>query len=136
MSVSPLAGRKVEAADRADITTLVADYYTLQPAADEPTQRVSFGTSGHRGRSADRSFNEDHIIAVSQAIAEYRQANSITGPLFIGQDTHALSTPALRSAVEVLSANGVELIGQQGGGFTPTPSVSRAILTHNAAPGA
>lgn len=136
MSVSPLAGRKVEAADRADITTLVADYYSLQPDADEASQRVSFGTSGHRGRSADRSFNENHIIAVSQAIAEYRKANGISGPLIIGQDTHALSTPALRTAVQVLSANGVKLIGQQAGGFTPTPAVSRAILAHNATPGA
>lgn len=131
MSVSPLAGKKVEAADRADITTLVADYYTLAPSAAEPAERVSFGTSGHRGRSAARSFNENHIMAISQAIAEYRQQQGISGPLFIGQDTHALSTPALRTAVQVLAANGVNIIGQAAGGFTPTPSVSRAILDHN-----
>ncbi len=136
MSVSPLAGKKVAAADRADITTLTADYYTLAPDASEVAQRVSFGTSGHRGRASECSFNENHILAIAQAIAEYRSANGIAGPLYIGQDTHALSTPALRTAVQVLLANGVTVIGQEGDGFTPTPAVSRAILQHNAAAGA
>ncbi len=131
MSLSPLAGKKVRAADRADITALVADYYTLKPTAGDAGHAVAFGTSGHRGRSADRSFNEQHILAVSQAIAEYRQQEGISGPLFIGFDTHALSLPAYRSAVQVLAANGVHLVGQQGGGFTPTPAISRAILEHN-----
>src|SRR5690606_11872405 len=90
-----------------------------------------FGTSGHRGRASDRSFNEQHIAAVSQAIAEYRKQEGISGPLFIGFDTHALSLPAYRTAVQVLVANDVKLVGQQGGGFTPTPAISRAILEHN-----
>ena len=131
MTVSPLAGRKVQSQDRADITVLVADYYALQPDTSQPGQLVSFGTSGHRGRSADRSFNENHILAVSQAIAEYRTREGIAGPLYIGRDTHALSLPAYRSAVQVLIANGVEVVGQRAGEFTPTPAISRAILTHN-----
>src|SRR5690554_3323893 len=131
MTVSPLAGKRVRSQDRADITVLVADYYALQPDASQPGQLVSFGTSGHRGRSADSSFNENHILAVSQAIAEYRKREGITGPLFIGRDTHALSLPAYRSAVQVLAANGVNVVGQRDGEFTPTPSISRAILVHN-----
>lgn len=133
MSVSPRAGKQAEAQDLADITQLVADYYTLQPEPGQPGQLVSFGTSGHRGRSADRSFNENHILAVSQAIAEYRAQHGVSGPLFIGRDTHALSLPAYRSAVQVLLANGVAVTGQPEADFTPTPAVSRAILVHNRA---
>lgn len=131
MSVSPLAGKTVEDTDRADITALVADYYTVKPSPDRPAERVAFGTSGHRGQSATGSFNEDHILAVSQAIVEYRSRHGITGPLYIGRDTHALSLAAYRTALQVLVAGGVTPVGQTGDGFTPTPAISRAILLSN-----
>lgn len=135
MSVSPLAGKTVEDRDRADITALVADYYTVRPSPEEAGERVAFGTSGHRGRSSEGSFNENHIMAITQAIVEYREAHGISGPLFIGRDTHALSLPAWRTALQVLVAGGVTPVGQDGGGFTPTPAISRAILAHNATHG-
>jgi phosphoglucomutase len=114
-----------------NIPRLVSAYYTIHPDPAEPTQRVAFGTSGHRGTSAAGSFNEDHIVAICQAIGEYRAERGITGPLYAGMDTHALSEPALASAVEVFAANGVRLVVQRGLGYTPTPVISHAILTWN-----
>ena len=115
----------------ANIPRLVAAYYTTQPDPENSAQRVSFGTSGHRGTSLSGSFNEAHILAVTQALCEYRQSTGITGPLFVGMDTHALSEPALMSATEVLAANGVTVMLQEGRGYTPTPAVSHAILGYN-----
>jgi len=114
-----------------NIPRLVAGYYAYHPDPAQPSERVAFGTSGHRGVSLKRSFNEDHVLAISQAIVEYRQAHGITGPLFIGMDTHALSEPALVTAVEVFAANGVEIMLQEGMGYTPTPVISHAILSFN-----
>ena len=110
---------------------LVSAYYTYKPDPANPAQRVSFGTSGHRGTSAEHSFNEDHILAICQAICEYRQGQGTTGPLYLGMDTHALSEPALSTAIEVFAANGVQIMVQAGRGYTPTPVISRAILVHN-----
>jgi phosphoglucomutase len=129
--ISPLAGKPAPASILVDVPQLLAAYSELKPDPTVPTQRVAFGTSGHRGSSFERSFNEDHILAVSQAICEYRKAKGIDGPLFIGADTHALSQPALESALEVLAANGVETMVSAGGEFTPTPAVSHAILVYN-----
>ncbi len=131
MSVHPQAGKPAPAEALADIPALVSAYYTGHPDTDDPSQWVSFGTSGHRGCSLAGTFNEDHIAAICQAIVEYRREQDITGPLFIGRDTHALSEPALATAIEVFAANGVEILLQPGGGFTPTPAVSHAILRHN-----
>lgn len=131
----PLAGKPAPQAILEDIPRLVADYYTLAPDPGEPGQRVAFGTSGHRGSASQRSFNEAHILAVSQAVADYRRREGIDGPLFLGKDTHALSEPAFGSAVEVLAANGVELMVDAGLGYTPTPVISHAILGHNRDPG-
>ena len=114
-----------------NIPRLVASYYTEHPDINYREQSVSFGTSGHRGSPYKRSFNEDHILAISQSISEYRKINGVNGPLFIGMDTHALSEPALRSSVEVFAANGVEVRLQSGFGYTPTPVVSHAILSWN-----
>src|SRR2546423_1632946 len=108
--ISPLAGKPAPPELLIDVDRLRADYYDLHPDPAVPAQRVAFGTSGHRGSAADRSFNEDHILAVSQAIAEYRKAQDISGPLYLGKDTHALSEPAERTALEVLAANGVEVL--------------------------
>ncbi|MFJ1704707.1 phosphoglucomutase (alpha-D-glucose-1,6-bisphosphate-dependent) [Kitasatospora sp. NPDC088346] len=127
------AGMQAEPGDLVDVARLVTAYYTLHPDPDEPGQRVAFGTSGHRGSSLDTAFNEDHIAATTQAICEYRAAQGTTGPLFLGADTHALSEPALATAVEVLAANGVTLLLDSADGYTPTPAVSHAILTHNRA---
>lgn len=131
MSVHELAGKPAPASLLPNIPRLVSAYYTQQPDPSEAAQRVGFGTSGHRGTSLEASFNEDHILAVSQAVAEYRAQRGISGPLYIGMDTHALSEPALRSAVEVFAANGVHISVQEGLGYTPTPAVSHAILTYN-----
>ena len=131
MALHPLAGKPAPQSILTNIPRLVADYYLLAPDAGETAQRVSFGTSGHRGSSSLRSFNEAHILAVSQAVADYRAAQGIDGPLYLGMDTHALSEPALISAIEVLAANGVELMIDRDGGYTPTPVVSHAILGHN-----
>jgi len=131
MSPHPLAGKPAPQSLLTNIPRLVADYFSLVPDPSEPGQRVSFGTSGHRGSSSTLSFNEAHILAVGQAVADYRRAQGIDGPLFLGKDTHALSEPALISTVEVLSANGVNLMVDKDLGFTPTPAVSHAIIKHN-----
>ena len=131
MTVSELAGKRPPHTMLEDIPALVAAYYTCRPDPENPLHLVSFGTSGHRGSSLKGSFNEDHILAVSQAVAEFRAGRGITGPLFVGKDTHALSEPAFRSAVEVFAANGVEAVVQEGGGYTPTPVISNAILDWN-----
>lgn len=131
MPLHPLAGKPAPQSILTNIPRLIADYYSLAPDPEEPGHRVSFGTSGHRGSSTTRSFNEAHILAVSQAVADYRKREGIDGPLFIGKDTHALSEPALISAVEVLAANSVEIRIDKDLGFTPTPVISHAILGHN-----
>jgi phosphoglucomutase len=131
MSVHPGAGKLPHHSLSPDIPALVAAYYTEFPNPNVPSQRVAFGTSGHRGSSFSRSFNEEHIYAVTQAACDLRRENGITGPLFLGRDTHALSEPAFRSALEVLIANGVTVRVQKGGGSTPTPAVSHAILCWN-----
>jgi len=131
MKISPLAGKPAPNHLLVDVPKLIAAYYTEHPDPNEISQQVRFGTSGHRGTSLDGSFNEDHILATSQAIVEYRMAKGIRGPLYIGMDTHALSEPAMRTAVEVFAGNGVEIVLQLGLGYTPTPVISRAILTFN-----
>jgi phosphoglucomutase len=129
--VHPLAGKPAPADILIDPEKLVAAYYSVRPDPANPEQQVSFGTSGHRGSAEDGSFNEAHILATTQAICEYRAAQGTSGPLYLGGDTHAASGPAERSALEVLAANGVETIIQQGGAFTATPGISHAILVHN-----
>jgi len=131
MALHPLAGQPAPASLLANIPRLVMAYYTEKPDAAVATERVSFGTSGHRGSSLHRSFNENHILAITQAICEYRHESKVDGPLFLGKDTHALSEPALSSALEVLAANGVEVMIDQDLGYTPTPAVSLAILSYN-----
>jgi phosphoglucomutase len=132
MSVHPRAGQPAEPADLVDVPHLVTAYFAAHPDPSVPEQRVSFGTSGHRGSSLDTAFNEDHIAATSQAICEYRAANGIDGPLFLGRDTHGLSEPAWVTALEVFAANGVTVLIDSSDRYTPTPAVSHAILTHNA----
>jgi len=127
----PLAGQPAPASMLANIPRLITAYYTEKPDANVREQRVTFGTSGHRGTSFKRSFNEVHIVAVAQAIYEYRKMENISGPLYLGMDTHALSEPAFASVLEVLAANGVEVMVDQDGGYTPTPVISHAILTYN-----
>ncbi len=129
--IHPLAGQPAPASLLTDISALLAAYYDLQPDLSVASQRVAFGTSGHRGSSLAHSFNQVHVLAISQAICDYRMAQGINGPLFIGADTHALSQPALDSAIEVLAANGVQTMISAGGEFTPTPAISQAILVHN-----
>jgi phosphoglucomutase len=131
MKASPCAGKPAEASMLVNVPRLVTAYYTEAPEHSVPEQRVAFGTSGHRGSSLKKSFNERHILAISQAICLYREQKKIDGPLFLGMDTHALSVPALTSALEVLAANGVEVMIAQGDEYTPTPAVSLAILTYN-----
>jgi phosphoglucomutase len=131
MPLHPLAGKPAPREILANIPRLVAAYYALSPDPAEPSQAVSFGTSGHRGRSLAQSFNEAHILAIVQAVCEQRAARGIDGPLFLGMDTHALSEPALMTALEVLAANGAATRIQAGRGYTPTPVISHAILTHN-----
>src|SRR4051812_21349024 len=131
MNVSPLAGKPAEPSMLVNVPRLVTAYYAETPDASVPAQRVSFGTSGHRGSSFDKGFNEWHILAISQAICLYRKQQKIDGPLFLGIDTHALSVPALASSLEVLAANGVEVMLAKGDEYTPTPAVSHAILTYN-----
>ena len=126
-----LAGRRAPPDRLANVPRLVAAYYALHPDPDDPRQRVSFGTSGHRGSSLHTSFNQMHILAMAQAIVEFRHEHGITGPLFLGMDTHALSEPAFISAVEVLAANGVEIVIDRALGYTPTPVISHAILNWN-----
>ncbi len=129
--ISPLAGKPAPAESLIDVGTLLSAYADLRPDPSVAAQRVVFGTSGHRGSSLQRTFNEWHVLAISQAICEYRGSQGIDGPLFIGADTHALSKPAFHSALEVLAAHGVQTLIAQGGEFTPTPAVSHAILAHN-----
>jgi len=131
MATNPLAGKPAPDSILTNIPRLVSHYYCLQPDAAQAEQRVAFGTSGHRGCSSSGSFNEAHILAISQAVCEYRAGAGIDGPLFLGIDTHALSEPALISAVEVFAANGVEVFIDQDGGYTPTPVISHAILGYN-----
>ncbi len=129
--VDPRAGQPAAAEDLVDVAKLVTAYYTVHPDPEDATQKVSFGTSGHRGSAFSATFNEDHILATTQAICEYRAGQGIDGPLYLGADSHALSEPATASALEVLAANEVHVLIDSRGGYTPTPSVSRAILAHN-----
>jgi phosphoglucomutase len=127
----PRAGQPAEPGDLVDVAHLVTAYFTEHPDPSQPEQRVAFGTSGHRGSSLRGSFNEDHVIAISQAICEYRAGAGIDGPLFMARDTHALSEPAMVSALEVFAANGVRVLVDSRDGYTPTPVLSHAILTYN-----
>ncbi|MGA7871907.1 MAG: phosphoglucomutase (alpha-D-glucose-1,6-bisphosphate-dependent) [Candidatus Binatus sp.] len=131
MEVSPLAGKPADPSILIDVSKLVSAYYSEQPDPSLPAQRVAFGTSGHRGCSLDNSFNEAHILAITQAICLYRKQQSIDGPLYIGFDTHALSEPAFRSALEVLAGNGVDVMVDAANSYTPTPVISHAILSYN-----
>ena len=131
MPNSPLAGKPAPRELLIDPAHLERDYFERRPDLEDPAQRVAFGTSGHRGSAARGSFNEDHILAITQAICEFRAAAGTDGPLFLGKDTHALSRPAERTALEVLAANDVATIVQEGDGFTPTPVISRSILAYN-----
>ena len=131
MALHPLAGQPPNPSMLVDVPKLVTAYYTEKPDASEAAQKVSFGTSGHRGSSFHSSFNEGHILAIAQAICQYRRENGVDGPLFLAKDTHALSEPAFASALEVLAANGVEVMVDQDLGYTPTPALSHAILTYN-----
>jgi phosphoglucomutase len=131
MNAHPLAGKPAPRELLANIPRLVSSYYTRQPDASISAQQVSFGTSGHRGTSLEKSFNENHVLAISQAICEYRKANGIDGPLYVGMDTHALSEPALATAIEVFAANEMQIKIQTDHGYTPTPVISHAILTYN-----
>ena len=131
MTTHPLAGKPAPKDLLINVSQLEAAFYEAKPDPTDPNQLVSFGTSGHRGTSSNATFTEAHILAITQAICEYRRNQGITGPLFMGKDTHALSRPAERVALEVLAANGVETFIQRDDGFTPTPVISRSILVHN-----
>ena len=131
MAHHPLAGQPAPVSNLVNVPRLITAYYTEKPDTNVREQRVTFGTSGHRGTSFKRSFNEVHIVAVAQAIFEYRKMEGISGPLYLGMDTHALSEPAFASVLEVLAANGVDVMVDQDGGYTPTPVISHAILTYN-----
>ena len=133
MKMSPLAGKPAPEDLLVDISKLIAAYYSEKPDFQDPSQRIAFGTSGHRGTSFDKAFNEDHILAISQAIVDIRRSREISGPLFLGKDTHALSEPALTTAVEVFAANDIDIFLQEDLGYTPTPVISHAILTYNQA---
>ncbi len=133
MPLSPLAGKPAPQSVLVNVPRLVTAYYSDAPDPSVPAQRVSFGTSGHRGSAFDKAFNEAHILAITQAICQYREQQRIDGPLFLGADTHALSEPALATAMEVLAANGAEVMIAEGGEYTPTPAISHAILTYNRA---
>jgi phosphoglucomutase len=132
MSIHPLAGKPAPIEYLANIPRLVSAYYTIHPKPGEPAQKVAFGTSGHRGSSLTASFNDDHVAAITQAIVEYRRGEGISGPLYMGMDTHALSEPALYTAIEVFAGNGVDIRIHQDHRYTPTPVISHAILTFNA----
>jgi phosphoglucomutase len=131
MAISPLAGKPAPKELLVNVTRLERDYFERRPDLSDPDQRVSFGTSGHRGSSLNGTFTEAHILAITQAICDYRRGQGTDGPLYMGKDTHALSGPAQRTALEVLAANGVETIIQRDDGVTPTPVISRAILAYN-----
>ena len=130
-SISPLAGQPAPKQMLVDVARLEGEYYERRPDLSDPSQMVSFGTSGHRGSPLHGTFTEAHILAITQAIADYRRSQGTDGPLYMGKDTHALSRPAQRTALEVLAANNVETVIQRDGGVTPTPVVSRAILVYN-----
>ena len=125
---NPAAGKPVDPASLVNVPRLVTAYFAAKPDPADPAQRVAFGTSGHRGSSLKNSFNENHILATTQAICDYRRETGLTGPLFVGIDTHALAEPALASAIEVFAANGVDIMIDDRGGYTPTPVISHAIL--------
>lgn len=131
MNISPAAGKPADPSALVNVPKLLTAYYSIQPDPDNSRQRVIFGTSGHRGSAFDGAFNEWHILAITQAISVYRKSQNIDGPLFLGMDTHALSEPAFASAMEVLAANGVDVMLAEGTAYTPTPVVSRAILRYN-----
>ena len=131
MAIHPNAGKLVTKENLTDVAELISLYYETQPDVTNPDEKVSFGTSGHRGSSLKKSFTEDHIMAITQAICEYRANQGITGPLFMGKDTHALSIPAEKTALQVFAANGVTVMIDQDGGYTPTPVISHAILAFN-----
>jgi phosphoglucomutase len=131
MAISPLAGKPAPKELLVDLSRLEREYYERQPDVNDPNQLVSFGTSGHRGTSLNGTFTEAHILAITQAICDFRRTQRIDGPLQMGKDTHALSTPAQRTALEVLAANNVQTVIQRDDGVTPTPVISRAIIVHN-----
>ena len=131
MAIHPDAGQPVAKENLTDVAELISLYYQATPDVSDPDEKVAFGTSGHRGNSLKNSFNEDHIIAIAQAICEYRAGQGITGPLFMGKDTHALSIPAEKTALQVFAANGVKVMIDHEGGYTPTPVISHAILSYN-----
>ncbi len=131
MAISPLAGKPAPKELLVDVARLEKEYFERRPDMSDPNQRVSFGTSGHRGSPLHGSFTEAHILAITQAICDYRREQGTDGPLYMGKDTHAVSGPAQRTALEVLAANNVETIIQEGDGVTPTPVISRAILVYN-----
>ncbi len=131
MKIDPAAGKPADPSILVNVPKLVTAYYELRPDPSDPQQRVVFGTSGHRGSAFDAAFNEWHILAITQAICDYRKLQKIDGPLFLGMDTHALSEPAFASALEVLAANNVEVMLSEGTAYTPTPAVSHAILRYN-----
>src|SRR6185312_14377499 len=129
--ISPLAGKRLDPAQLVNVSRLIDAYFNGTPDPANPSQRVRFGTSGHRGSAFANAFNEPHILAMTQAICLYRKRAAIEGPLFIGIDTHALSRPAFETALEVLAANGVTTMVDARDGYTPTPVISHAILAHN-----
>src|SRR5664280_708771 len=131
MEINPNAGKPAEPAMLVNVPKLIAAYYAEVPDPSVPAQRVMFGTSGHRGSAFDKAFNEWHILTISQAICLYRKQHKIDGPLFLGMDTHALSVPAIASTIEVLAANGVEIMIAEKDEYTPTPVISHAIITYN-----
>src|SRR5215813_8861266 len=131
MPISPLAGKPAPKELLVDPSRLEHEYYERRPDLEDRNQLVSFGTSGHRGSPLEGTFTEAHILAITQAICDYRRSQGYDGPLYMGKDTHAVSGPAQRTALEVLAANGVETIVQKDDGFTPTPVISRAILVYN-----
>src|SRR5579863_6335268 len=131
MAISPLAGKPAPQSLLIDLSRLEREYYQRRPEVSDPDQLVSFGTSGHRGSSLNGTFTEAHILAIAQAICDYRRRHGIDGPLYMGKDTHALSSPAQRSALEVLAGNEVETFVQRNDGVTPTPVISRAIIVCN-----
>src|SRR5271156_5996573 len=131
MAISPLAGQPAPNEMLVDLARLEREYFERRPDLGDPTQLVSFGTSGHRGSPLLGTFTEAHILAIAQAICDYRRTQGTDGPLYMGKDTHALSAPAQRTALEVLAANEVQTIIQRDDGFTPTPVISRAILVYN-----
>ncbi|HEV7908657.1 MAG TPA: phosphoglucomutase, alpha-D-glucose phosphate-specific, partial [Pseudonocardiaceae bacterium] len=132
MAIHPRAGQPATQDDLVDVAHLVTAYYAEHPNPAVVEQRVSFGTSGHRGSALRLGFNDDHIAAIAQAVCEHRASAGVTGPLYMGRDTHALSEPAFVTALEVFAANGVHVLIDSRGGYTPTPALSLAILTHNA----